>query len=309
MGATRSRSGGILRGAGEEIIVLGSENSTSRRPRYRDPVGPPSTALNSGKAPEEVSPENDPTVSLFGITISNVTMSQAISRIERAVRNPGRCHTFGFVNAHSLNISHHDERFRSVLGCMERVFGDGVGVRIAARVSGTPLKANVNGTDMLPELCALCAEKGYRLYLLGAKPGVAARMRARLEEVYPRLRIVGCRHGYFDRERESPGVIHDINRSRADIVLVAFGVPEQEKWIVSRAAKLTCPVCIGVGGLFDFYSGDIPRAPIWMRRHGLEWLFRFMMEPARLWRRYLFGNPFFLYRVARDRVGRRRRLA
>jgi len=116
---------------------------------------------------------------------------------------------------------------------------------------------------------------------------------------FPDLRIAGARDGYFTTEEE-PAVVAEINDSGAAILLVAFGVPRQELWIASRRNELKTPVCLGVGGLFDFYSGRIARAPVWMREIGLEWVWRMLQEPKRMWRRYIIGNPLFLSRVWRQ---------
>lgn len=240
-------------------------------------------------------------ISLMGVPVLNVTMRQAIEHIDLAVRGKTRAKYF-FANACSLNIAWSDRHFFSILHAADGVFGDGVGVRIASKFLGTPIVANVNGTDMFPQLCRLCEEKGYSIYFLGAKPGVVERMTERLLQKFPGLNIAGHHHGYFDTRRDSTHIIDRINRSNADVLLVAMGVPAQEKWIHSHREQLACSVCLGVGGLFDFFSGDIPRAPLWMRRHGLEWFFRLMCEPRRLWKRYLWGNPLFLMRLLESRI-------
>ena len=122
-------------------------------------------------------------------------------------------------------------------------------------------------------------------------------MKKKLEEKYPYLNIVGTKSGYFDWASDSPGIVNEINDSKANILLVAFGVPLQEKWIDENINKLNSQVIMGVGGLFDFYSGQMKRAPKWMREVGMEWLFRLIKEPKRMWKRYIIGNPLFIYRV------------
>lgn len=246
----------------------------------------------------------DDRIALFGVPVLNVSMSQALSRIDHAARTKRGARML-FVNAYSLNVACTDREFRSALNEADAVFGDGVGVRIASKVAGTPIVENVNGTDMFPKLCRLCEDRDYSIFFLGAKPGVIERMRSKLVREYPGLRIAGYHHGYFDKADDNHKIVELVNKSGADIVLVAFGVPEQEKWIMRHATALECSVCIGVGGLFDFFSGDVPRAPQWMRKHGLEWLFRLSCEPKRLWQRYLLGNPLFLWRVLESRLTHR----
>jgi len=149
---------------------------------------------------------------------------------------------------------------------------------------------------MFPLLCEAAAREHVPIYLLGAKPGVAQATADNMVERYPNLTVAGVRDGYFNAEEED-AVVEAINESGARILLVAFGAPRQELWLEQWRDRLAPPVCMGVGGLFDFYSGRIARAPAWMREMGLEWVFRLLQEPGRMWRRYVIGNPLFLYRV------------
>ena len=238
------------------------------------------------------------TIQIFDVSIANLRSANAISLIDEAVKAGTNTRVF-FVNADCLNISVRDDEYRSILNEAEYVFGDGSGIWIASRLAGTPIVDNVNGTDMLPLLCALCSERAYSIYLLGAESGIAETMKQRLEAQYDGLSICGCRDGYFDWEKDDDEVIETINASGADILLVAFGAPLQEKWIHFRRNAINWPVKIGVGGLFNFYSDAKPRAPMWMRKAGIEWAHRLYYDPRRLWRRYMLGNPLFLMRVLR----------
>jgi N-acetylglucosaminyldiphosphoundecaprenol N-acetyl-beta-D-mannosaminyltransferase len=150
-------------------------------------------------------------------------------------------------------------------------------------------------------LCEALASSGRSVYLLGARPGVAAAAAEAMARRVPRLIIAGTRHGYFPPE-DTDAVIDTINRSGANVLLVAFGAPAQELWLARHRARLAPSIRIGVGGLFDFYSGRIPRAPRWLQELGLEWVWRLVQEPRRMWRRYLVGNPLFLWRVMRQRI-------
>jgi N-acetylglucosaminyldiphosphoundecaprenol N-acetyl-beta-D-mannosaminyltransferase len=166
-----------------------------------------------------------------------------------------------------------------------------------------PLLENLNGTDMLPYLCENAVKNRFRIFLLGAQPGVAEKAKANLIKKFNGLQISGTQHGYFGKEEEQK-VIEKINKSKTDILLVALGVPKQEKWICGNLSKLQVKVAMGVGGLFDFYSGKIKRAPRWMREVGLEWLYRVLQEPKRMWRRYIIGNPLFLLRVIKWKMAK-----
>jgi N-acetylglucosaminyldiphosphoundecaprenol N-acetyl-beta-D-mannosaminyltransferase len=242
--------------------------------------------------------EIPPVLNFFGIPILNISMAEAVDWLVAGVE-PGERRQLAFVNPDCLNIAWGNADYRqALLGC-ERVLPDGIGIHIGCRMQGIALRENVNGTDLFPLLCAAAAERGRSLFLLGARPGVAAAAAASMQQRYPKLVVAGTRDGYFDAADE-PAVIAQINASGADLLLVAFGAPRQDIWLHRHRDALIPPVRMGVGGLFDFYSGRIPRAPMWMREIGLEWAFRLLQEPGRMWRRYVIGNPLFLYRVWRQ---------
>ena len=175
-------------------------------------------------------------------------MAEALQAIRHRVESPGDRPAFCcFINAHCLNIAYKNREYADLLNQADRVWADGVGVEIAAKHVGNPVKENVNGTDMLPLLC----EEGHSLYLLGGQPAVADAARDNLLKQHPGLKIVGTHHGFFQGHEEE--VIAEINAANPDVLLVAFGVPKQEFWIRDHLDKLHCRVCIGVGGLLDFF--------------------------------------------------------
>jgi N-acetylglucosaminyldiphosphoundecaprenol N-acetyl-beta-D-mannosaminyltransferase len=236
-----------------------------------------------------------PVLHFFGIAVTNTKMDEAVDWMVKRVQN--RITTFiAFVNPDCLNIAYGHENYRQVLSQADRVLPDGIGINLGCRMMGVSLLANINGTDLFPRLCERAAAEGLSLFLLGARPGVAEAVARNMQERFPGLAIAGVQDGYFNPE-ETGRVIDAINRSQADILLVAFGAPKQEQWLAEHHDTLKPWVRVGVGGLFDFYSGRFPRAPIWMREIGMEWAWRLLQEPSRMWRRYLIGNPLFLYRV------------
>jgi len=235
---------------------------------------------------------------VLDVDFLSISMEEAIALIERVISD-GDKQCVSFINADCLNISCKDEDYRNLLKSQNIVLPDGAGINIACRMIGERLAANLNGTDLVPQLWQLSPTKGHRFYLLGAEPGVTERMKAKLEETYPGIHIVGHHHGYFEKGDETEEVIQQINATKPNVLLVAFGAPRQEKWIFEHKDKIDSNLLMGVGGLFDFYSGDKKRAPMWMRNSGLEWLYRLYLEPGRLWRRYIVGNPLFVYRVFR----------
>jgi N-acetylglucosaminyldiphosphoundecaprenol N-acetyl-beta-D-mannosaminyltransferase len=241
-------------------------------------------------------------VSILGVSIRNMTMSEALEWILQHVAGASPAQLC-FFNADCANAAYRDPDYRMVLDQAELVLADGIGLKIAGKLLGSEIRQNVNGTDMFPRLCEALSGAGAGVFLLGAQPGVAEKVRDWIAESYPAVHVSGCRDGYFAEEQE-PEVLRQIARSGASILLVAFGAPRQDKWIRRNLSQTGVKVAMGVGGLFDFYSGRIPRAPLWMREIGAEWLYRFYQEPRRMWKRYFVGNAVFLWRVMRSRKKR-----
>lgn len=239
-------------------------------------------------------------LSILGVSLANTTMARAVDWIATRAATGERT-LVAFANPHCLNIAQGYEPYRRVLRRADRVFADGIGVRIGARILGQRMADNVNGTDLFPLLCAAAAERGLKLYLLGARAGLAAKTADAMIARFPALQVVGTRDGYFPAAATG-AVIREINHSGADILLVAMGAPQQEMWLSRHGAELTPAVRLAVGGLFDYYSGRIARAPMWMRDAGLEWVWRLIQEPRRLAYRYLVGNGAFVLRVLRERL-------
>lgn len=238
---------------------------------------------------------NPETFRLFGVRIHNSTLEQAVAHAV-ACSKIKKQSNLAFVNADCLNKAWNSDAYCQVLNRFSRVYADGSGIKLACAIRSWPLPDNVNGTDMFPRLCLALATQGSSVFLLGGRPGVADACAKAMQARYSNLKVAGVMHGYF-LPGDDAEVIRRINASGADVLLVAFGAPNQEFWIAEHSHELTPSVRIGVGGLFDFYSGRIARAPLWMRRIGQEWVWRLMQEPVRMWRRYLIGNPLFLLRV------------
>ncbi|MFI3185054.1 MAG: WecB/TagA/CpsF family glycosyltransferase [Methylococcaceae bacterium] len=236
-----------------------------------------------------------PILHFWGVDIVNTTMAEALDWIEQRIRQKQKA-LLAFVNPDCLNIAYTHQAYREVLQTAERVLPDGIGINIGCRMLNESLLANINGTDMFPRLCERAAQAGHRLFLLGGLPGVAELAASAMQERYPELLITGVHDGFFDDEQEAQ-VIKTINNSGADILLVGFGAPKQELWLSRNRGQIQATVCLGIGGLFDYYSGRIARAPVWLREIGLEWTWRLIQEPGRMWKRYIIGNPLFLYRV------------
>jgi N-acetylglucosaminyldiphosphoundecaprenol N-acetyl-beta-D-mannosaminyltransferase len=207
-----------------------------------------------------------------------------------------------YVNAHVINQSFDIPEVRKALMASHLVYCDGYGVRLAAKAIGMPVPHRMTGADWIWGVASLCEAAGKSLYLLGSNPGASAEAAAELARWYPSLRITGTHHGYF--ELGSPHderVIEHINENKPDILLVGMGTPQQEVWVERHFDEVDATVVWTVGALFEYVSGRIRRAPHWMSDNGLEWIFRLAVEPRRMWRRYLLGNPVFLHRVLEER--------
>lgn len=237
-------------------------------------------------------------VMLLGVSVSNVTRPEAVATMLGWIdRGDGRARRVCLVNAHTLNLAWEDAGFRAVLEHADAVYGDGSGVRLAARLRGARMRDNLVGTDLVPDLFAAAHGRDLACYLLGGTGETAARAAAWLQSAFPSLRVVGYRDGYVWSE-DSAAVVERINGSGAQVLLVAMGNPLQEQWLAMHQGALTVPICIGVGGLFDHWAGTLRRAAPWVRRLGIEWLQILLQQPHK-WRRYLLGNPRFVMRALR----------
>lgn len=224
---------------------------------------------------------------IAGIPLDDLNMEQALDRLGEFIAS-GRPHQVATVNADFIVHAWDDPELRHILQNADLLTADGMPLVWGARLLGVPLEGRVTGADMVPALAGRAAQKGWRLYFLGARPGVAARAAEILTARHPTLQVAGIhsppQSTLFEME---PDLIERIRQARPDVLLVAFGNPKQEKWIYMHLHDLGVPVCIGVGGTFDFIAGEVRRAPPWMQRSGLEWLYRLLQEPRRMWRRYV----------------------
>ena len=240
-----------------------------------------------------------PIVSAF---VDRLDEQQAIEEIFE--RPPGNeaARVVHFVHPHALNLATFDGALRRQLSSADVVLPDGVGIRLAGRLLGTPVPRNLNGTDLLPVVCREAIRRRRPLALVGGAPGIAQECAARLEASHPGLEIAYVHHGYLD-EASHEEVIAALSKIEDVLVLVGMGSPRQEAWSWKAAWRLPRATLVTVGGLFDFYAERVARAPLAWRELGLEWVFRLLMEPRRLALRYLVGNPLFLTLVLAQRLG------
>jgi N-acetylglucosaminyldiphosphoundecaprenol N-acetyl-beta-D-mannosaminyltransferase len=224
---------------------------------------------------------------LSGVAVDDVVMSEALQLIEKMIAEGG-FHQVATANMDFLAHAGKDNEYREILSRCDLVVADGMPIVWASGLFGTKLRERVAGADMVPELVRLSAEKGYKLFLLGATPEVAEAAERKMQEMYPGACVVGRLSppikplDQFDND----SILAEIEKANPDILLVAFGSPKQEKWVSRNRHRLNVPVCIGVGATLDFLAGSVKRAPMWMQKSGMEWLFRMAVDPHRLLPRY-----------------------
>ena len=230
----------------------------------------------------------EPRVAVLGVAIDNLTMDQVVDTVVAQIAEGG-FHQIATANVDFVMKSVVDEELREVLNRCDIVVADGMPLVWASRLLGVRLKERVTGADLVPRLTELSAERGYRVFLLGATEESSAGTVAWMRSKFPGICIAGrhCPSIQALEEMDHEKILALIEESRPDILLVAFGNPKQEKWLAMHRHRLKVPVCIGVGGSFDFLSGRVRRAPLWMQSAGLEWLYRAIQEPSRLAVRYL----------------------
>jgi UDP-N-acetyl-D-mannosaminuronic acid transferase (WecB/TagA/CpsF family)/UDP-N-acetylmuramyl pentapeptide phosphotransferase/UDP-N-acetylglucosamine-1-phosphate transferase len=254
-------------------------------------------------------------IKLFQVGIDQINNQEAVQRIEEFVISK-KPHLVVTPDTLAILRARKDPEYQAILKSADLVTPDGAGILWATITLNCPLVERVTGIDIIYNVCRLTAKKGYSLYLLGASPGIAKKAAENLIKEYPGIKIVGTHHGYFNSldsegaiindksngskiddlkvkdikignkidNKEEKEIIREIEEKRPDILLVGMGVPKQEKWITKNLSRLNVPVCMGVGGSFDVLSGKIPRAPLWMQKHGMEWIYRLIREPKKVFR-------------------------
>lgn len=237
-------------------------------------------------------------IHLLGVALSRVTEEEALDRIEGFIRSK-EPHLVVTADSSAIVIASEDEEFRRIVNAADLVTPDSTGILWAARRLGCPLPERVSGVDLAERLCERGARRGYSVFLYGAAPGVAETAAANLCARYPGLRIAGTAHGFLP-EAEQETLLAQIEAARPDILLVAMGIPRQEKWIHRHMPRLQVPVAIGVGGSFDVFAGNVARAPGWFQRHGLEWAYRLYKNPRKIAK--VLTLPRFVLMVLRHRA-------
>lgn len=242
---------------------------------------------------------------ILGVKIDPLTQRDLHAEIKRVLDSDEKQLILN-VNIHCLNLATKFAWLRNFLNSAHLVFCDGYGVKLAAFLLGHHIPERITFADWIYALSGFAEENGYTLFLLGAKPGVAEKAASHLLSVFPKLQIAGSHHGYFDKgsgSSENRVVIERINAAHPDILFVCFGMPLQERWLMENWESIRAKIALPGGAVLDYTAGVLERAPRWMTDSGLEWLGRLMIEPRRLWKRYLIGIPVFAWRILLQRFG------
>lgn len=229
--------------------------------------------------------------SIFKVRVDKVSLEDTLRHCDDFIRTRVP-HQIVVVNVAKLVKAKTDRALRRIINEADLVGADGVPLVWISRRMGNPIPGRVNGTDLMEKLVERAADRGYSIYFLGAKPEVVRQVVQIYTQRYPSLKIAGYRDGYF-RSEEEERVAEEIQASGADIIFLAFGSPKKEKFVSEQLYRMNVPVVHGVGGSFDVIAGVTKRAPVWMQKWGLEWFYRFLQEPRRMWKRYLFTNAGF----------------
>lgn len=237
-------------------------------------------------------------VHLIGCPVDNLSMEETLVCVEKiiALREPVQhC----VVNAGKLVLMQRDPLLKQIVQYCPLINADGQSVVWALKLVGRPIPERVTGIDLMERLLIEADKKHYRIYFLGAEDSILKTLLAHVKKFFPGLVIAGAHHGYFS-DNENDRVVADVATSKADIIFVAMGSPKKEYWLAKNISRLNVPFCMGVGGSFDVVAGKAKRAPRWIQNIGMEWFYRFIQEPRRLWRRYLVDNFIFIFLVFLD---------
>ena len=238
-------------------------------------------------------------VTLFGCNIDNVSMEETLEVVEGFIRS-GQPHQHVVVNVDKLVKASRDDALRRIINDCDLVNVDGMPVVWASRLLGKPLRERVAGIDLFEALMQCAAARGWRVFLLGARPEVVREVASTYVRRYPGLVLAGVRDGYWRGEQEEAALARSIADSRADLLFVAVSSPKKEQFLGRYQAEMKIPFAMGVGGSFDVATGRVKRAPAWMQQSGLEWFYRFLQEPRRMFRRYFIDDLAFLWLLIKE---------
>jgi N-acetylglucosaminyldiphosphoundecaprenol N-acetyl-beta-D-mannosaminyltransferase len=239
----------------------------------------------------------------MGCQIDNLSMEETLRTIEGFIQS-GKPHQHVVINVDKLVKASQDPELRRIINECALVNVDGMPVVWASRLLGKPLKERVAGVDLFEALMRRAGEKGWRVFLLGAREEVVSAVAEAYQRKYPQLVLAGWRNGYWQDGAEQAAVVEQVRASRADLLFVAISSPKKEQFLGRYQAEMKIPFAMGVGGTFDVAIGRVRRAPLWMQKAGLEWFYRFLQEPRRMFRRYFIDDMAFLWLFIKEAARR-----
>jgi N-acetylglucosaminyldiphosphoundecaprenol N-acetyl-beta-D-mannosaminyltransferase len=243
-------------------------------------------------------------ITLMGCSIDNLSMEETLQTIEGFIHS-GQPHQHVVVNVDKLVKASRDPELRGIINDCALINVDGMPVVWASRLLGKPLKERVAGVDLFEALMRRAGEKGWRVFLLGAREEVVSKVASTYQHKYPNLVLAGYRNGYWKGEAEEAQVAAQIRDAKPDLLFVAISSPKKEQFLGRYQAEMKIPFAMGVGGTFDVAIGHVKRAPVWMQKSGLEWFYRFLQEPRRMFRRYFIEDMAFVWLFLKELRGAR----
>lgn len=240
---------------------------------------------------------------LLNTCINNLTMPETIDKIEKMISSKNKSYVVA-VNVDVIMKIENDPYLKEIVDNADMVLVDGKPLVWISKMYGRPLKAKISGSDLVPLLCDVAAQKGYSIFIIGGKDGIAEQAQKRLESKLPNIKIVGTYAppmGFEKDEEELNKINSMISKAKPDLLIACFGCPKQEKWIYENINKYDAKVSICAGATVDFLAGNVKRAPRWMSEHGLEWFYRFLQEPKRMFKRYFVDDVKILKLIEKYR--------
>ncbi len=237
-------------------------------------------------------------INFFGLNLDVITMEETLNRISGFIEQRQQVQHV-VVNVAKLVYAQKDEELKKIINSCELVNVDGAGVVLGAKFLGINIPERVTGIDLMEKLIERSAQNGHRIYFFGAKEEIVRQVVEHYQEKYPKLIVAGYRNGYYKQDEEED-LVNSIKESRADILFVAMGSPKKEVFLNKYSKQMEVPFTMGVGGSFDVVAGKVKRAPNWMQKLGLEWFFRLIQEPKRMWKRYTVTNSIFAFMLIKE---------
>ena len=232
----------------------------------------------------------------FNLSFDQIEEKKALEICREIIRGH-KLKSLFFLNAHCFNVAQKNVRYKQALNSADLILNDGIGLKLGGYLTGLRITNNLNGTDLIPKIIEMGIEENKKFYFIGSTTETLRKAKEELEKKDKNIQIEGVYHGFFT-EKDEQYIIDEINRKEIDILIVGMGVPKQELWIEKIRKELkTVKLSIAGGAIFDFISQRIKRAPLWMQKMNIEWIFRLLIEPKRMWKRYLVGNFEFFFKV------------